>query len=123
MLPNNPVPQVCNYGSSATYKQLPSEEQIRNGVVPLDSLPAAWWNCMWFDTNRAVNCARYAAGALIDEVNTVLTEAGVQSCATCVNQLYTAIDIIRQRIGNASVAGAVKSSSTCGKVSINSSGI
>lgn len=123
MLPSNPIPQVCDYGSAAVYRELPNEEQIRSGVVPLDSLPAAWWNCMWFATNQAVNCARYTAGALIDEINTVLTQAGVCVCDTCVNQLYTAIEKIRQTIGNATIAGAVKSSSCPGEVSIDANGI
>lgn len=123
MLPSNPIPQVCDYGSAALYRELPNEEQIRSGVVPLDSLPAAWWNCMWFATNQAVNCARYAAGALIDEINTVLTQAGVCVCDTCVDQLYQAIEKIRTTVGNANVAGSVKSSSCPGEVSINAQGI
>lgn len=119
MIPSNPVPQVCNYGTSATYRDLPNEEQLRNGVVPLDSLPAAWWNCMWNMTNGAINCARYAAGVLIDEINTVLTRAGVCVNCGCVDQLYQAIDKIRQTIGTASIAGAVKSSSTASEVAID----
>lgn len=119
MIPSNPVPQVCNYGTSATYRDLPNEEQLRNGVVPLDSLPAAWWNCMWNMTNGAINCARYAAGVLIDEVNTVLAQAGVCVNCGCVDQLYQAINKIRQTIGTAAVAGAVKSSSTASEVAID----
>lgn len=119
MIPSNPVPQVCNYGTSATYRDLPNEEQLRNGVVPLDSLPAAWWNCMWNMTNGAINCARYAAGVLIDEVNTVLAQAGVRVNCSCVDQLYQAINKIRQTIGTAAVAGAVKSSSTASEVAID----
>lgn len=119
MIPSNPVPQVCNYGTSATYRDLPNEEQLRNGVVPLDSLPAAWWNCMWNMTNGAINCARYAAGVLIDEVNTVLSQAGVCVNCGCVDQLYQAINKIRQTIGTAAVAGAVKSSSSASEVAID----
>lgn len=119
MISSNPIPQVCNYGSSAVYCTCPSDEQIANGVVPLDSLPAAWWNWLWAKTNTAVNCARYAAGVLIDEVNTVLTQAGVCVNPACVDQLYRAINIIRQTIGTADVAGAVKSSSTASEVAID----
>ena len=123
MLPSNPVPQVVNYGSSAVYKDLPTPEQIASGVIPLDSLPAAWWNAMWACTNQAVNCARYAVGVFVDEINTVLTQAGVCVCDTCVDQLYQAIEKIRTTIGDASVAGAVKSSSCPGEVSIDANGI
>ena len=119
MISNNPIPAVCNYGSAAVYRCEPSPEQIRMGVVPLDSLPAAWWNCMWFDTNRAINCARYAAGILIDEVNTVLDRAGVCVNPTAVDQLYQAIDKMKAIIGTDTIAGSVKSSSNPGEVSIN----
>lgn len=122
MLPDNPIPAVCDYAIAAQYKALPNEEQLRTGVVPLDSLPAAWWNCMWYDTNRAVNCARDAVGALISEMNTVLTCAGVCACRTCVDQLYRAIENIRVTVGNAVTAGAVKSSSCGGQVTIENDG-
>lgn len=123
MIANNPVHAVCNYGSSAQYKCLPSDAQIASGVIPLDSLPAAWWNCLWFDTNGAVNEARSAIGTLITEVCNAITGAGISINESCVDQLYQAIDTIRQRIGNAVTAGAVKSSLNCGEVSIDANGI
>lgn len=123
MIPSNPIPQVPNYGSSAQYRDLPSEEQIRAGVIPLDSLPAAWWNAMWFCTNGAVNEARSAVGTLITEVCNAITGAGICINESCVDQLYQAIETIRQRVGNAITAGAVKSSSNCGEVSIDANGI
>lgn len=119
----NPIHQVCDYAALALYCSPPDLEQIRNGVVPLDSLPAAWWNWMWNDTNKAVNEARSAVGVLIDEVQSVLSNAGVCLNPSCVDQLYQAIDKIRQRIGNATTAGAVKSSSTPGMVSIDDDGL
>lgn len=123
MIPTNPIPEVPNYGSSAIYKDLPSEEQIRAGVIPLDSLPAAWWNALWACTNGAVNEARSAVGTLITEVCNAITGAGICINPSCVDQLYQAIETIRQRIGNAAVAGAVKSSPNCGEVSIDANGI
>lgn len=123
MIPTNPIPEVPNYGSSAIYKDLPSPEQIRAGVIPLDSLPAAWWNALWACTNGAVNEARSAVGTLITEVCNAITGAGICINPSCVDQLYQAIETIRQRIGNAAVAGAVKSSSNCGEVSIDANGI
>lgn len=123
MIPTNPIPEVPNYGSSAIYKDLPSPEQIRAGVIPLDSLPAAWWNALWACTNTAVNDARSAVGTLITEVCNAITGAGICINPSCVDQLYQAIETIRQRIGNAAVAGAVKSSPNCGEVSIDANGI
>lgn len=123
MIPTNPIPEVPNYGSSAIYKDLPSPEQIRAGVIPLDSLPAAWWNAMWACTNTAVNDARSAVGTLINEICNAITGAGICINESCIDQLYQAIDTIRQRIGNAVTAGAVKSSPNCGEVSIDANGI
>ena len=122
MIPSNPIPAVCNYGVSAVYKEEPSEQQIRAGVVPLDSLPAGWWNCMWYANNRAINCARAAADSLIQEMNTVLTQAGVCPQEACYDQLYQAIEKIRTTIGTTLVAGAVKSSTTTGNVAIAADG-
>ena len=122
MLPTNPICAVCDYGIAAQYKDLPNEEQLRTGVVPLDSLPAAWWNAMWCCTNHSINQARDAVGALIDELNTVLSCAGVTACATCVDNVYQAIENLRVTIGNAVTAGAVKSSTTPGMVSIDANG-
>ena len=115
----NDVHAVMTYGTSAYYKAAPSAEQRATGVVPLDSLPAAWWNCMWCDTNSAINEARDAIGSFIDEVNTLLTNAGIQPNCNCVDTIYRAVNKIRQTIGDASVAGAVKSSSCPGEVSID----
>lgn len=123
MIPSNPICPVCNYATNPTYCQLPSPDQLQCGVVPLDSLPAAWWNAMWHETNQAVNQARGAVGSLITEVNNVLQGAGVCVNPSCTDQLYQAIDKIRQTIGNASIAGAVKSSSCPGEVSIDANGI
>ena len=119
----NDVHAVMTYGTSAYYKAAPSAEQRATGVVPLDSLPAAWWNCMWCDTNSAINEARDAIGSFIDEVNTLLTNANIQPNCNCVDTIYRAINKIRQTIGDASVAGAVKSSSCPGEVSIDVNGI
>ena len=122
MLPSNPICPVCNYATSAVYCDLPTPEQLANGVKPLDSLPAAWWNCMWSMVNCSVNQARGAVGSFITELNNVLAGAGICPNCVCTDQLYQAIDRIRQTIGNATVAGAVKSSATPGMVSIDNNG-
>lgn len=120
MVPNNIIPSVMNYANScAALKAAPTCEQVRAGVIPLDSLPAAWWNCMWYDTNRAVNCTRYGISSIIQEINSVLAATGRQVDQCCVNQLYESIEDIRQTIGTNLCAGAVKPSLTGGQVSID----
>ena len=122
MLSSNPICPVCNYATSAVYCDLPTPEQLASGVKPLDSLPAAWWNKMWNMINCSVNQARGAVGSFITELNNVLAGAGICPNCVCTDQLYQAIDRIRQTIGNATVAGAVKSSTTPGMVSIDNNG-
>ena len=123
MLCSNPVCPVCNYATSAVHCDLPSPEQLVNGVKPLDSLPAAWWNGMWNMINCSVNQARSAIGSFITEINNVLAGAGICPNCVCTDQLYRAIEKIQQTIGNATVAGAVKSSATPGMVSIDDNGL
>lgn len=122
MICNTPVHQVCNYAASSQYCTPPDIEQIENGVIPLDSLPADWWNWMWNDTNKAVNEARAGFSALINELETVLDGAGIVADCNCVNQVYRAIDKIRQTLATAQTAGAVKSSSCKGDVTVNADG-
>lgn len=122
MICSTPVHQVCNYAVSSQYCSAPDLEQIENGVIPLDSLPADWWNWMWADTNKAVNEARAGFTALINELESVLDGAGIVADCNCVNQVYRAIDKIRQTLATAATAGAVKSSSTNGNVTVNEDG-
>lgn len=122
MICSTPVHLVCNYAASSQYCKAPDLEQIEKGVIPLDSLPADWWNWMWADTNKAVNEARAGFTALINELESVLDGAGIVADCNCVNQVYRAIDKIRQTLATAATAGAVKSSSANGNVTVNEDG-
>lgn len=119
MTPSNQIPAVCNYGTSAVYSDYPSPEQMRAGVIPLDSLPAAWWNKMWCASNCAINEARDMVGQIITEVNNVLCQAGINPQAACTDQLYQSINKIRQTLATASVPGAVVSSSVASEVAVD----
>ena len=122
MICSTPVHLVCNYAASSQYCKAPDLEQIEKGVIPLDSLPADWWNWMWADTNKAVNEARAGFTALINELESVLDGAGIVADCNCVNQVYRAIDKIRQTLATAATAGSVKSSSANGNVTVNEDG-
>lgn len=123
------IPAQCqcycdiDYGSNATYCTQPSAEQTCRGVVPLDSLPAAWWNWMWNQTNGSVREVRSAITSIVCEINRVLCCGGQIPDAACTDQLYKAICCIRQTIATDSIAGSVKSSSTCGNVSVDATGV
>lgn len=123
MIPELNMRTLCSYATSTSYCEPPSEEQLTCGVVPLDSLPAAWWNWMWNQTNAAVDEAKTALTNMVCELNTVLNAADIPAQSACLNQLYCAIDKIRQTVATASTAGAVKSSSDWGKVGIDANGI
>lgn len=123
MIPELNMRTVCSYATSTPYCEPPSEEQLTCGVVPLDSLPAAWWNWMWNQTNAAIDEAKTALNNMVCELNTVLNAANIPAQSACLNQLYCAIDKIRQTVATASTAGAVKSSSDQGKVGIDANGI
>ena len=121
MLANNPIPDTIDYAPDGT-KCMPTQSQAEAGLMPLSAIPAQQWNALWNASNEAVRCVKYAAGVLIDEINTVLSCAGISPTAVCTNQLYTAINCIRASIGTALKAGAVKSSALPGEVSINTAG-
>lgn len=122
MTPSNDICPVCSYAGSAIYCECPSAEQRRTGVVPLDSLPAAWWNKMWADTTNRINEARDMVGQLITEVNNVLAAANINPQAACTDQLYQSINLIRQRLATATVAGSIVSSSDPNEVAVDANG-
>lgn len=121
MIATNPIPDVCNYAQCGE-KCAPTPEQAAAGLVPLATIPAQRWNSLWNAANQSVNCLKSAAGALIDEINSVLTATGITPDPTCTDQLYQAIDCIRVALGTDQVAGSVKSSSVAGQVSIDTNG-
>lgn len=122
MIATNPIPDVCNYAQCGE-KCAPTPEQAATGLVPLSTIPAQRWNSLWNAANQSVNCLKSAAGALIDEINSVLTATGITPDPTRTDQLYQAIDCIRVALGTDQVAGSVKSSSAAGQVSIDTNGI
>lgn len=122
MIPSNPMRTVKDYGSSAQYLEAPSDEEIAKGTIPLDTLPAAWWNWMWRDTNSAVNEAKTGMTSIVTEIVNVLTAANIQPSQLTENQLLSAIRVIAQQYGTSTSAGAVKSSLDSGKLNIEAAG-
>lgn len=116
---NGKIPEVIAYGTAADYCQLPSPEQACRGVIPLDSLPAAWWNKMWHDNNVALNCSRAFTNNVGQELCNIIVCRGGTINENCNSQLYSTIFAV----GTADKVGMVKSSTTDGQVSIASSGV
>ena len=123
MIANNPMRPVCEYATDSQYKEAPNQEQLSCGVIPLDSLPAEWWNYLWGNANQQINNGVVALNNVIAEIINVMSAAGISPVSECTDQLKSSIQLLAQCIGTSTKAGAVKSSSTCGQVSISSTGI
>lgn len=122
MTPSNEICPICNYAGSAQYCAWPSPEQIRTGVAPLDSLPAAWWNNMWGDATSRINEARDMVGQIITEMNNVLTQAGFSPQSACTDQLFQSINKLRQILATTTTPGAVLSSTDANKIAVAADG-
>ena len=127
MNPNTDQRSMRVYASDNTqYRTEPNEEQSRNGVVPLDSLPAAWWNWLWNEITSNNNNALLSITDLRTEIGNVLTNAGIMASAQVTNQLAQAIIIIHQRKPffddqHNPVPGSVISSAARSSVSVDGS--
>ena len=123
MLPSNPIETMDVYASNSQYINGPSPEQQAAGTVPLDTLPADWWNWLWRQITERINQASEGMEAIYDEVMSVLTAASIEPSQLQSDQLLNAIKALASVTGTAAIAGAVKSSTDSGKVSIDENGI
>lgn len=123
MLPSNPIETMDVYASNSQYINGPSPEQQAAGTVPLDTLPADWWNWLWKQITERINQASEGMEDIYDEIMSVLTAASIEPSQLQSNQLLNAIKALTRVTGTAAVAGAVKSSADGGKVSIDENGI
>lgn len=79
------------YAGSATrpeYVDMPTTLQQQEGVAPLDTLPAQWWNAMWKLATKDINAFRDYVGDAITEINNLLTEFGITLDDADTEQLY-----------------------------------
>lgn len=113
------------YASLSTMRQEPSQSEMNNGVIPLDTLPAAWWNWMWNAITQAQNDSMYNDDVLFTEINNVLTEAGITpGTSSQHDQLRQAINVIKGAIATTVEAGSVLSTDggTTGTVKVGADG-
>lgn len=123
MLPSNPIETMDVYASNSQYVAGPTREQQANGTIPLDTLPADWWNWLWKQITERINQASSGMEAIYDEVMSVLDAANIEPSQLQSDQLLNAIKALARVTGTAAIAGAVKSSSDSGKISIDTNGI
>ena len=123
MLPVNPIEQMDVYAANSQYIQGPSPTQQAQGTIPLDTLPADWWNWLWKSITERINQASEGMESIYDEVMSVLTAASIEPSQLQSDQLLNAIKALSRVTGTSAIAGAVKSSADSGKVSIDENGI
>ena len=79
------------YAGSATrpeFVDMPTTLQQQEGVAPMDTLPAQWWNAMWKLATRDINAFRDYVGDSITEINNLLTKFGITLDDADSEQLY-----------------------------------
>ncbi len=117
------------YASEPTYREPPSLAEIAAGVVPLDTLPAAWWNWLWWEITRNNNWGLLDTTDIRNELLAVLTNAGDTPDASVTNQLLGAILAIVHRppttdgVSGDPIPGTVISSAGRSSCSVGSDGI
>ena len=79
------------YAGSATrpeFVDMPTTLQQQQGVSPMDTLPAQWWNAMWKLATKDINAFRDYVGDAFTEINNLLTKFGITLEDADSEQLY-----------------------------------
>lgn len=79
------------YAGSASrpeYVDMPTTLQQQEGVAPMDTLPAQWWNAMWKLATQDINAFRDYVGDAFTEINNLLTKFGITLADADTEQLY-----------------------------------
>ena len=79
------------YAGSATrpeFVNMPTTLQQQEGVAPMDTLPAQWWNAMWKLATKDINAFRDYVGDAFTEINNLLTKFGITLEDADSEQLY-----------------------------------
>ena len=79
------------YAGSATrpeFVNMPTTLQQQEGVAPMDTLPAQWWNAMWKLATKDINAFRDYVGDAFTEINNLLTKFGITLEDADSKQLY-----------------------------------
>ena len=110
------------YASQSSYLTPIPSASIERGVIPLDSLPADWWNWLW--NNITLNEARIVQfiNSVFSEINSVLSAAGVTPSTASTTDLKTAIQKLATTVATSAVPGSVLSSTLSGKLRVIADG-
>lgn len=103
MIASNTIKKMTVYGGEATYKEQPTTSAYTKGVVPLDTLPAQWWNWLWNTITTAEASTYDMIDSIYKELVSVLTAAGYTVDASQNVQVKNAIQkLIDDKVGSLS---------------------
>lgn len=122
MIPENPIETMDVYASQSQYLTGPDVAAQAAGTVPLDTLPADWWNWLWQQITIRINETSQAVESIHTEILSVLQAASITPSEVSTSDLLNAIKAITRTVGSGDIAGAVKSSTQSGYVAIDSGG-
>ncbi len=122
MIPENPIETMDVYASQSQYLTGPDAAAQAAGTVPLDTLPADWWNWLWQQVTKRINETSQAVESIHTEILSVLQAASITPSEVSTSDLLNAIKAITRTVGSGDTAGAVKSSTKSGYVAIDSDG-
>lgn len=110
------------YASQSSYLTPIPDANIDRGVIPLDSLPADWWNWLWNNITLNEGYIVQFINSVFSEINAVLSAAGVSPSTASTTDLRDAIQALAQVVATASVPGSVLSSTLSGKLNVIADG-
>ena len=110
------------YASQSSYLTPIPDANIDRGVIPLDSLPADWWNWLWQNITLNEGYIVQFINSVFSEINAVLSAAGVSPSTASTTDLRDAIQALAQVVATASVPGSVLSSTLSGKLNVIADG-
>lgn len=130
MIPTQPTQNIATYASEAPAEMLippggtpVPQEEYQDGVRPLDTLPAAWWNWLWQKFSLEEQNIVSVLNSFHSELVNLLTEGGITTPSeSSVTQVADAVKNIHERLATTAVAGSIKAdNSTFGAIDVNSS--
>lgn len=110
------------YAANSSYLTPIPDANIDRGVIPLDSLPADWWNWLWNNITLNEGHIVQFINSVFSEINAVLSAAGVSPSTASTTDLRDAIQDLAQVVATASVPGSVLSSTLSGKLNVIADG-
>lgn len=110
------------YATQSSYLTPIPNVNIDRGVIPLDSLPADWWNWLWQNITLNEGYIVQFINSVFSEINSVLSAAGVSPSTASTTDLRDAIQALAQVVATSSVPGSVLSSTLSGKLNVIADG-